>query len=305
MIQESSHPPEASKVRIAVLLTCFNRREKTLECLRALAASTGLEAVHLTAILVDDGSTDGTAQAVNAEFAWVDVVASKGNLFWCRGMHLAFETALRVGHDHYLWLNDDTVLRPDALVNLLDCSRELQQFSQQPHIVVGNTLDPVTGAHTYGGERRQSNAFKFARVAPAKSPQQCDTLTGNIVLISAHAAQRVGNLDTGFEHAMGDTDYGLRARKRSVEIWIAPGAHGTCSHNPVLNTYMDASLPLAERWKRMLDRKGLPWRSWLIFTRRHTGVMWPMYFLWPYLKLLASGSFAFPRRGRRRRGRSP
>lgn len=43
-------------------------------------------------------------------------------------------------------------------------------------------------------------------------------------------------------------------------------------------------------------RKGLPWRSWLIFTRRHTGVMWPLYFAWPYAKLLVVSPFTAARR---------
>jgi hypothetical protein len=37
----------------------------------------------------------------------------------------------------------------------------------------------------------------------------------------------------------------------------------------------------------MMHRKGLPWRSWLHFTRRHMGWNWPLYFAWPYAKLCA------------------
>ncbi len=281
-------PPGVRRTTVCALLTCFNRREKTLECLRALQASVGLQAVQLRAVLVDDGSSDGTADAVEAEFDWVQVLRSRDTLFWCRGMHLAFETAMQSGHDHYLWLNDDTVLAPDAMLRLLACFENLRRRTANPVIVVGSTLDPVTGVHTYGGARQatRANAFKFVRVAPSDRAQQCDTLTGNIVLISAQAAKRVGNLDAEFEHAMGDTDYGLRARKLGVELWTAPHSHGTCAENPTTQTYKDITLPLRLRWKRMLHRKGLPWRSWLIFTRRHTGVMWPLYFAWPYAKLV-------------------
>ena len=58
---------------------------------------------------------------MRAEFPWVEVVVSDGSLFWCRGMHLAFETAFRKGFDHYVWLNDDTTLRNEALAGLLAC----------------------------------------------------------------------------------------------------------------------------------------------------------------------------------------
>lgn len=282
----------SSAVSVCALLTCFNRRDTTLACLRALGASTGLEHVALHAVLVDDGSSDGTAQAVRAEFPWVEVVISDGSLFWCRGMHLAFETALRKGFDHYVWLNDDTTLRPEALAGLLACEALLKQRSDAPVIVVGNTVDPATGAHNYGGERQPSRfvRFRVERVSPSSVAQRCDTLTGNIVLIPACAAQRVGNLDPAFEHAMGDTDYGLRARRHGVELWVAPHFHGECASNPMTGTFTDKSLPLKTRWKRMLDRKGLPWKSWLIFTRRHMGVMWPLYFAWPYAKLVVESS---------------
>ena len=296
-------PPGAAAVapaavRVCALLTCFNRRDTTVACLRALHASTGLENVALHAVLVDDGSSDGTAQAVRAEFPWVEVVVSAGALFWCRGMHLAFEAALRRGFDHYVWLNDDTTLRPEAVAGLLACEALLRAQTVAPVIVVGNTVDPVTGEHTYGGERQPSRlaSFRVERIAPDSVPQRCDTMTGNIVLIPARAAQRVGNIDPAFEHAMGDTDYALRARRLGVELWVAPQVHGSCAHNPVGGTYLDASLPTVERWKRMLHRKGLPWRSWLTFTRRHMGVMWPLYFAWPYAKLWVGSGLSIARR---------
>ena len=283
---------------MCALLTCFNRRETTLECLRALGANQCRELVDLWAVLVDDGSNDGTAQAVRAEFPWVEVVTSSGNLFWCRGMHLAFETALRTGFDHYLWLNDDTMLWPDALARLLACEAQLRVHTDRPVIVVGSTADPVSGVCTYGGNRRpwRLRPFSVERVVPTADAQRCDTLTGNVVLIPARAAQRVGNLDPAFEHAMGDTDYGLRARRCGVELWVAPQMHGSCADNPPAGTYLDASLPLAIRWRRMLHRKGLPWRSWLVFTRRHTGILWPLYFVWPYAKLVVASFLAASRR---------
>ena len=283
---------------MCALLTCFNRRETTLECLRALGANQCRELVDLWAVLVDDGSNDGTAQAVRAEFPWVEVVTSSGNLFWCRGMHLAFETALRTGFDHYLWLNDDTMLWPDALARLLACEAQLRVHTDRPVIVVGSTADPVSGVCTYGGNRRpwRLRPFSVERVVPTADAQRCDTLTGNIVLIPDRAAQRVGNLDPAFEHAMGDTDYGLRARRCGVELWVAPQMHGSCADNPPAGTYLDASLPLAIRWRRMLHRKGLPWRSWLVFTRRHTGILWPLYFVWPYAKLVVASFLAASRR---------
>jgi GT2 family glycosyltransferase len=274
--------------RLCALLTTFNRREMTLSCLRALEASASTSGVDLAAIVVDDASTDGTAAAIGVAFPWAQVIAGSGDLFWCRGMHRAFEEALRVGYSHYLWLNDDTLLVPDAIARLLACRSALADTRDAPVIVVGTTVDPETGEPTYGGQRVASRwrPLHVPRLPPADQPRRCESMTGNIALVSAAVASRVGNLDPAFEHAMGDTDYALRAAAAGVEIWVAPGVLGTCPDNDVGGTYRDPSLPLGERWQKMLGRKGLPWRSWLRLARRHGGLLWPLAFAWPYIKVV-------------------
>ena len=278
----------ANGLSLCVLLTCFNRRDQTLECLRALAGSTGLTQIALSAVLVDDGSTDGTADAVRRELGWVRVVRSTDNLYWCRGMHLAFSTAMQTGFDFYLWLNDDTILHADAIDRLIRCEAKLRRSTRADVIVAGSTADALTGQISYGGERRPSRLrpLRVARLQPASQPQRCDSMTGNIVLVSAEVARRVGNVDPTFEHSMGDTDYALRAARHDVQVWIGEGVHGTCSDNPQRNTWCDASLPLRARWRDMNTRKGLPWRSWLTLTRRHGGLFWPLHFASPYVKVM-------------------
>jgi len=282
-------------IRVCTIMTSFNRREKTLECLDALCRNQHLEKVGLSAVLVDDGSTDGSSEAVKLAFPWVEIVNGDGSLFWCRGMHRAFETALQHGFDYYLWLNDDTMLYADALSRLLNCAESQRVHTGMPVIVVGSTVDEHSGKLTYGGERRASwwRRTNFVKVQPGSQVRRCESMNGNVVLIPAESASVVGNLDPAFEHAMGDTDYGLRANKLGVTVWVAPGTHGTCGHNPVSNTYMDSALPLSKRWRLMLGRKGLPWRSWWVLTRRHAGIFWPLYFLWPYVRTVLSG--AMPR----------
>jgi glycosyltransferase involved in cell wall biosynthesis len=83
------------------------------------------ESCSLHVILVDDGSTDGTSAAVLAEFSNVEILHGDGSLFWNRGMHWAFDHALKTGYDAYLWLNDDTILFKDALINLANTYEEL------------------------------------------------------------------------------------------------------------------------------------------------------------------------------------
>lgn len=293
--------PAIGPLRLCLVLSCFNRRELTLACLQAAEASAAQAGLHLHAVLMDDGSRDGTAEAVLQRFAWVDVLRGDGSLFWCRGMHTAMGHALTQAHDHYLWLNDDTLLQPDALAQLAETAQQLRDESKAPVIVVGSTQDPQSGRPSYGGRRRASRwrPTRFELVPPTPAPQRIDTFDGNIVWLSAEAARAVGNLDAAYEHAMGDTDYGLRAARAGVAVWLAPGFQGHCAENPAAGGFNDRSLPLRARWRAMRSRKGLPWRSWAHFTRRHAGWLWPIYFAWPYARLLLSGLQPRPPQGTR------
>ena len=98
-----------------------------------------------------------------------------------------------------------------------------------------------------------------------------------------------GGFDPAFEHSMGDTDYALRASKLGVQVWVDSGVHGSCSDNPVQGTWCDSTQPLARRWRDMMTRTGLPWRSWLTLTQRHAGPLWPIHFALPYVRVVLQG----------------
>jgi GT2 family glycosyltransferase len=284
---------------IAVILTCFNRRQKTVACVDAVLAQSASDDVLLDFFITDDGSHDGTADALVLKCGRIRVLNGNGSLFWNGGMRLAWAEAMRKDYDFFLWLNDDTFLYPYTLGRMLDTHAAAQHAGGQPGIVVGSTHDD-SGRTSYGGERQHSwlRPLTLARIEPQPSLQPCDTFNGNCVLISRHAAEVLGNLDPGFVHAMGDTDYGLRARKSGIPMWVMPGYAGRCVNDgSMVGGYGDRTLPLALRWKQMLSPKGLPWRPWRILCQRHAGWLWPFFWSWPYLKTVAT-SCRFRRRVR-------
>ena len=110
---------------IAVLMTCYNRVETTLRCLHSLFNQTikqsDNQTISLDVWLVDDASPDQTGAKVKAAFPEVHVIEGAGGLFWCKGMRLAWDKAIASGikYDFYLWLNDDVMLKTDALADVL------------------------------------------------------------------------------------------------------------------------------------------------------------------------------------------
>ncbi|HAZ44785.1 MAG TPA: glycosyltransferase family 2 protein [Cyanobacteria bacterium UBA11369] len=275
-----------SQPRLAVLMSCHNRRDTTLTCLAAIYA----QDIPSDIYLVDDGSSDGTSAAVSASYPAVKILQGNGNLFWGGGMQLAFSTALAAGYDFYLWLNDDTKLVPNALSQLLNT------YQSHPNsIVVGSTQDPISRELTYGGMVRQSRwrRLNFSLLPPTEQPQECETMCGNCVLIPHIIASRVGTIDGEiFTHEFGDWDYGLRARQLGFSVWIAPGFIGTCSRNPIKGSWNDPNLSLIERFKKADKLKGgLQPRVWQEFARRHAGAFWLIYWASPYVRLVVASVF--------------
>jgi len=278
---------KGSATRVAILMTSHNRREETLACLRKLFNQELDSEVELKVYLVDDGSTDGTAEAVQATYPETKVLKGDGSLYWGGGMHLAFAEALKNDYDYYLWLNDDTMLQPGAVGSLISAHQSIATRGKPNSIVAGQVQDPITGALTYGGVIRTSRwwPLKFTPIEANRELQECETMDGNCVLIPREVAKLVGNLDKTFTHRSGDWDYGLRARMLGCSIWIVPGFVGVCTRNPESIHWMGTNLPLIERLKKVNHPKGMPLRERKVYSKRHAGRFWRLYWMAPYVYL--------------------
>lgn len=273
--------------KIAILLTCFNRKEKTVACLKNIFGQKSIEETAVKVFLVDDGSTDGTGDAVRSQFPQVQVIQGSGSLFWNGGMRVAYGEALQAKFDYYLWINDDTMIFEDTLSLALGTAERLKGDGVESFILTGSTKDAQTGETTYGGLKIKKgiHPFKFDLIEPDTELISCDTVHGNFTLISASAADHLGNIDPNYTHAFGDFDYGFRAVKASIPCFLLPGYIGTCSENSLDGTWQDKSLSFKERLKRRHSFKGVPFRNWSYFCKAHGGLLWPLWVISPYVKM--------------------
>jgi len=136
---------------VAALLTCHNRKETTLACLSSLYSQSIKDEITLNVFLTDDASTDGTGEAVREQYPQVHILHGDGNLFWCGGMRLAWQEAMKHEPDHYLWLNDDTMLTQDALQPMLKTYADEIAKESGDCIIVGSTKEPGSNKVTYCG----------------------------------------------------------------------------------------------------------------------------------------------------------
>ncbi len=272
--------------RLIAVLASYNRVERTLACLESLFAQRIPDwDVEVSAVLLDDASPDGTSAAVSGAFPSVRVLHGDGSMFWNGGMRAAFAVARQEDPDLYLWLNDDVTLDPGALGTLLATRARLRARGDEPAVVSGSVRDPVTGRVTYGGVRRNAalRPLRFDLVQPGEEPVEVETMHGNCVLLSREVVRRTGDLEPGYSHAMGDLDYGLRARAAGCSVWLTPGTVGTCPDNPGV----EMTGTLTEQWHRLHGVKGLPPADWRIFARRWAGPAWPVYWASPYVRRMS------------------
>ena len=272
---------------VAVLMASHNRRATTLRCLDSLRAQQTDE-VALEIFLVDDASTDGTAAAVSEHFPDVHLIAGGGALYWSGAMRLAQISARSVDPDFLLWLNDDVTLDDDAIARLLCAHRQLVATGNEG-VVVGGLTAPDSDAISYAGANRPNRRrpTHFELVEPTDRLQKCDSMNGNLVLISKFVFRRLDGFDSSFRHAMSDFDFGLRATDQGFGVWLAPGAFGTCPRDHLDQPWTNRDLTIGRRIRLLVSPKGLPPGDWLRFTHRHAGRFWPAYFASPYLRFTA------------------
>lgn len=256
-------------MRIAVLMTCHNRREITLRCLRRLVFSDKCKVLNdggLDVFVVDDGSIDGTSEAVrelsgSVRNDWdrgkIHLIEGDGNLYWARGMRVAWEAALEEEkrhclspthnsryYDGFLWLNDDVELVPDALEKLAPAIQ-----LETPTIFVGEVVDE-TGAKIYG-------------------TMDGGVFSGNFVYVPRGVFEKIGLICGAYRHAWGDIDYALRAQLAGVLVRSC-GVVGTSSWHPMRPDLR--SLNLCQRWATLFDPKGWCVHDVWLYKQRNFGL---------------------------------
>lgn len=228
-------------MKFAVLIASHNRRDATLGCLSRLLPQLGEDD---GVFLVDDGSSDGTADAVvGLNDKRIKVITGDGLLYWARGMRKAWEAAIaeRQDWDGYLWLNDDTELWPDALAKMMAANDD-------ERIVVGE-LENLKGEIVYG--TRSSGLF-----------------TGNCVFVPRKVYERIGMICGDYSHAWADSDYAMMAKRAGIGI-VSAGVVGKAEGHP--NRPRLKGLLMKDRLRLLWHPKGWNVRDLWVYRRRNWG----------------------------------
>lgn len=270
-------------MKVTVIYTCFNRKEKSLKCMKTLVGQDSGIKYHF--IVVDDNSTDGTAEAILALGNNVELLHGSGSLYWAGGMRKGINAYLESGpdSDYVLLVNDDVEFSEGIVDKLIAESKD-----KKDAVIVGATCDD-SGAFTYGAMQlivpRKKDLYR--QVSPKEGNVECDTFNCNCVLLSDAVIRKAGNFDPIFTHSLADIDYGLRLRKLGFHIYSSEEYVGVCNKNSIKGTWADSSLSRSERLKKKESPKGAPCREWFHFMKKNFGFKEAVkYSISPYVRIM-------------------
>lgn len=217
-------------MQLHVIVACHNRRDLTVRAITTFAAAATAIGALADFTVFDDGSTDGTAEALAALDLPVARIAGDGSAFWSRSMAEAEGHVLRAYGDegYVVWLNDDVELDGDFLDVTLAAAKSVPSA-----VLVGAMRDPETGRVTYSGSRRAGfHPLSGVLVEPNGTLQEVDTFNGNLVFVPMRIARAIGGIDGSLSHFGADTDYGIQLRARGFQLFLLPRIVGSCARNP-------------------------------------------------------------------------
>jgi len=282
-------------MKVAVLMTVFNRKAKTLRCLESLAGTLQpyADSVTATVFLTDDGCSDGTADAVRERAFPFDIriLPGDGSLFWNGGMIQSWNAAIAEGGwDGYLWLNDDIEILPEFWGDLVAADRFSRETYGKGGIYAGSTKDADTGKFTYGGfvyTNKLTLKDKFI-LPDEKSFQKCEAAHGNITYVSDEVVKSQGVFCEEYYHGGTDHDYTYLAHKAGFPVLVLPHYSASCrnDHPKDGGRQRFFELPLKERLKALDDPHGLNLHNALLFSKRCFPWRYPVILLTGYLKAI-------------------
>jgi GT2 family glycosyltransferase len=210
-----------------VIILNWNNAADTLACLESVFRS---DYPNFHVLVVDNGSTDGSPEAVRAAYPTVTLIENGANLGYAEGNNVGIRHALAHGADYVLLLNNDTLVAPDMLAKLLAVAEADAQIGiVGPLIYSLNSPERLCAAgsviHWHRGEIEHRGMWCPAQKCPLpNSPQPVDFLVGTCLLISRACLETAGDFDPAYYLNFEDVELGVRARKAGFRVVFVPQA---------------------------------------------------------------------------------
>jgi len=219
MVRGPAAPATASQARLLVVILNYNGIGDTLACLASLRHQTFVPSV----LVIDNASRDDDLSPIASGFPDVEVIRLDRNLGWAGGNNVGLRLGLERGFQNICLLNNDTVLAPDAMAELLAAAEAVRSTMGAPGLLhpMIHDFDNASRAQLDPGPE-PATPEPAARVLAARHDVvEFDWAYGACLLIPAALARRIGLLDERFFLQLEEQDYFHRAAAAGMRSYCA------------------------------------------------------------------------------------
>jgi GT2 family glycosyltransferase len=213
---------------LAVVVLNWNGRDDTLACLASLRPAAEEAGRPVRVYVPDNGSTDGSVEAVRGAFPEACVIENGANLGFAGGNNRGWRAAAADGAGLVLFLNNDATVAPDVLRRLCGAlERDPSVGAASPRIYKGV---PPSGEVWFEKGEVTPDRFRIAAHVPADSdgptgrPYNTDFACGCAMLLRAATLEATGGFDEGFFAYYEDVDLSLKLRAKGLHCVVVPDA---------------------------------------------------------------------------------
>lgn len=261
---------------VSIVIPAHNCLDETLDCINSLKCMTYS---NFEIIVIDDGSTDGTAEILRREHPDVKVLSGDGNLWWSGSTNWGIRESLERNCDYVLTLNQDAVVDPLMLSAMVRTAQENRgalvgakvYYYHQPNKIWfagGKVRGKIWNLYVVGHGEEDRGQYDVLT--------EMDWLTGMGMLIEASVFKRVGLIDQrAFSQYYADADFSMRAKKEGFKLLYEPSAriwHKVGEYDPRVRHTQPSLREIIKDFGRKSTNKDLRivWR----FYARHCPKQW-------------------------------
>lgn len=252
--------PGTASPHVAVILLTMNQREITLRCLESFR---DVRSPRHSIVVWDNGSEDGTVDAVRDAFPEVKVHWSPTNLGVAGGRNAAAALAIATFKpSHLLFIDNDNVVLPDFLDALLQPFLEDDRIGQtHPKMLMQSDPQRIAGV---GAEIRfwtgYCGGIGHGELDTGQYDKPMLCLAGGHFLVSVTAFEKIGGFDEQFNpYLHEDFDFALRIQKAGYKNLMVPQS---------VIYHLGSRVPFRDnRYSAKYVR--LKARNWIRFLRKH------------------------------------
>ena len=214
--------------KVTIIILNWNGKEDTIECLESLK--------HITypnyeILLVDNGSTDGSVECFRERYPGMEIIENEDNLGFAEGNNVGIRKAMNEGADYVLLLNNDTVVDPEFLGELVKVAEGDERigivgpkiyyydYKGRKDVIwfAGGVINRWTRASIHEGENKPDSQ-NYSR------PKEIDYVTGCAILIKKDLISNIGMLEPAFFTYYEDVEICFRARMHGWKINYIPSS---------------------------------------------------------------------------------